>query len=229
MMNDMQISDRLEYFRTTQENIVIPTNELIKKKGSNIIVLACISAISNVDIWDKSGENSRYCSVSKINNNLNSISKITGMDRAKIIREVRKLVKFGSDEFKEVIREYNGKDVVCAEINYKRGGFITISCETLERLLWNRISQNAFKLYINLLWLCKDNVNDRFIEKKLNQEYLLQLIGLSSTSARSIRKAEEELINLNLIKIRTEWEKGLTTLSEVSNPIRKKYYKVLCT
>ena len=41
--------------------------------------------------------------------------------------------------------------------------------------------------------------------------------------------AEEELINLNLIKIRTEWEKGLTTLSEVSNPIRKKYYKVLCT
>ena len=229
MMNDMQISDRLEYFRTTQENIVIPTNELIKKKGSNIIVLTCISAISNVDIWDKSGENSRYCSVSKINNNLNSISKITGMDRAKIIRAVRKLVKFGSDEFKEVSREYNGREVVCAEINYKRGGFITISCETLERLLWNRISQNAFKLYINLLWLCKDNVNDRFIEKKLNQEYLLKLIGLSSTSARSIRKAEEELINLNLIEIRTEWEKGLTTLSEVANPIRKKYYKVLCT
>ena len=72
-------------------------------------------------------------------------------------------------------------------------------------------------------------MNDRFIEKKLNQEYLLQLIGLSSTSARSIRKAEEELINLNLINIRTEWEKGLTTLSEVVNPIRKKYYKVLCT
>lgn len=34
----MQISERLEYFRTTQENIVIPTDELIKKKGSNIIV-----------------------------------------------------------------------------------------------------------------------------------------------------------------------------------------------
>ena len=149
------------------------------------------------------------------------------MDRAKIIRAVRKLVKFGSDEFKEVSREYNGKEVICAEINYKRGGFITISCETLERLLWNRISQNAFKLYINLLWLCRDNMSNNFIEKQLNQEYLLQLIGLSSTSARSIRKAEEELINLNLIKIRTQWEKGLTTLSGVSKPIRKKYYEVL--
>ena len=32
MMDDMQISERIEYFRTTQENIVIPTNELIKRK-----------------------------------------------------------------------------------------------------------------------------------------------------------------------------------------------------
>lgn len=42
--------DIKKVFRTTQNNIVIPTGTLIKTKGTDIRILACISSISGVSI-----------------------------------------------------------------------------------------------------------------------------------------------------------------------------------
>lgn len=228
-MNDMQISERLEYFRTTQENIVIPTNELIKKKGSNIIVLACISAISNVDNYGMIGANARYCSIQKLNNNLDYICNLLEITRTKAMRDIRNLVGFESDEFKLVKRVYNDEEVACIEMNYKSGGFINIDNNILENLLSYNISINAFKLYINLLWLCRDNVNKTYVERQLTQEYLLELIGLSKTSKRLLKKAEDELIDLNLIKIKTKWVRNFGDDLSSTAPIQKKYYKLVIT
>ena len=218
-----QVNESIKFLRTNQENIVIPTNELIKKKGSNIILLACISAISNVDNYGMIGANARYCSIQKLNNNLDYICNLLEITRTKAMRDIRNLVGFESDEFKLVKRVYNDEEVACIEMNYKSGGFINIDNNILENLLSYNISINAFKLYINLLWLCRDNVNKTYVERQLTQEYLLELIGLSKTSKRLLKKAEDELINLNLIKIKTKWVRNFGDDLSSTAPIQKKY------
>lgn len=224
-----QVNESIKFLRTNQENIVIPTNELIKKKGSNIILLACISAISNVDNYGMIGANARYCSIQKLNNNLDYICNLLEITRTKAMRDIRNLVGFESDEFKLVKRVYNDEEVACIEMNYKSGGFINIDNNILENLLSYNISINAFKLYINLLWLCRDNVNKTYVERQLTQEYLLELIGLSKTSKRLLKKAEDELINLNLIKIKTKWVRNFGDDLSSTAPIQKKYYKLVIT
>lgn len=224
-----QVNESIKFLRTNQENIVIPTNELIKKKGSNIILLACISAISNVDNYGMIGANARYCSIQKLNNNLDYICNLLEITRTKAMRDIRNLVGFESDEFKLVKRVYNDEEVACIEMNYKSGGFINIDNNILESLLSYNISINAFKLYINLLWLCRDNVNKTYVERQLTQEYLLELIGLSKTSKRLLKKAEDELIDLNLIKIKTKWVRNFGDDLSSTAPIQKKYYKLVIT
>lgn len=224
-----QVNESIKFLRTNQENIVIPTNELIKKKGSNIILLACISAISNVDNYGMIGANARYCSIQKLNNNLDYICNLLKITRTKAMRDIRNLVGFESDEFKLVKRVYNDEEVACIEMNYKSGGFINIDNNILENLLSYNISINAFKLYINLLWLCRDNVNKTYVERQLTQEYLLELIGLSKTSKRLLKKAEDELIDLNLIKIKTKWVRNFGDDLSSTAPIQKKYYKLVIT
>lgn len=224
-----QVNESIKFLRTNQENIVIPTNELIKKKGSNIILLACISAISNVDNYGMIGANARYCSIQKLNNNLDYICNLLEITRTKAMRDIRNLVGFESDEFKLVKRVYNDEEVACIEMNYKSGGFINIDNNILENLLSYNISINAFKLYINLLWLCRDNVNKTYVERQLTQECLLELIGLSKTSKRLLKKAEDELIDLNLIKIKTKWVRNFGDDLSSTAPIQKKYYKLVIT
>ena len=224
-----QVNESIKFLRTNQENIVIPTNELIKKKGSNIILLACISAISNVDNYGMIGANARYCSIQKLNNNLDYICNLLEITRTKAMRDIRNLVGYESDEFKLVKRVYNDEEVACIEMNYKSGGFINIDNNILENLLSYNISINAFKLYIHLLWLCRDNVNKTYVERQLTQEYLLELIGLSKTSKRLLKKAEDELINLNLIKIKTKWVRNFGDDLSSTAPIQKKYYKLVIT
>lgn len=224
-----QVNSGLKILKTNQENIVIPTNEIIKQKGSNIILLACISSISNVDDWSQAGGNSRYCSIQKLNNNLNYICNLLDVNRSKVMKDLRRLVDIGSDEFKLVKREYNGTEVACVEINYKSGGFVNIDNNILETLLSYNLSLNAFKLYTNLLWLCSDNVNNRYVERQLTQEYLLGLIGLSKTSKRLLKKAEDELISFNLIQIKTEWVRKVGKDLNYSAPTQRKYYKIVTT
>ena len=79
------------------------------------------------------------------------------------------------------------------------------------------------------MWLCRDNVNKTYVERKLTQEYLLELIGLSKTSKRLLKKAEDELIDLNLIKIKTKWVRNFGDDLSSTAPIQKKYYKLVIT
>lgn len=219
----------LKFLRTNQENIVVPTEEIIKHKGSNLILLACVSTITNVDDWTQNGDNSRYCSIERLNKNLNYISELLNINKTKVVRDLKKLSEIGSEEFKLVEREYNGRKVPCVEINYKSGGFVSIDNRILETLLSYNITLNAFKLYINLLWLCRDKVNKTYVEKQLKQEYLLGLIGLSKTSKRLLKKAEDELIRLNLIEVKTEWVRKIGSDLNYTSPTQIKYYKVLTT
>lgn len=210
---------------TTQTSVVIPTNEIIKNKNSDLRVLACISAISNVDNWLKQGDNSRYCSVNKLNNNLDNICKLLSLDRVMLMRRVRSMISLESEEFKTVKREFNNIKTSCIEINYSSGGFITIDSEILEKLV-STLSEKAFKLYVNLLWLCKDNEKNKFIERQLTQDYLLELIGLSKNSGKSIRRYEKELVDNNLVEIRTRREIEFSNDFNYSTPVTKKYYKI---
>lgn len=211
---------------TTQSNIVIPTDGLIKKKGTDFRVFACVSAISNVDNFMQIGDNDRYCSLKKLNHNLNSVAELTGMSRAKVMSKIRDLESHKLDEFKVNKRECDGVKMPCIEIHYKSGGFVTMEYEFMEKLA-SSLSNNAFKLYINLLWLCRDNKTNKFITRQLNQEYLAELIGLSRNSTKSLRKAEQELLQHELIKIEVIWEKQLNDDLTLSNPITKKFYKVI--
>lgn len=206
--------------QSTQTSVVIPTAELVKEKKVDLRVLACVSAISNVDDWSKEGSNTRHCTVKKLNKNLENMSELMNLDRAKLMKRIRDMANSGSCEFKLVKRECEGAMTPCVEISYSSGGFITIECGLLEGLL-STLSNNAFKLYINLLWLCRDGLNNKSIEKAISQEYLCQSIGLAKSSTKTIRKLENELIDNNLLLTRVVWETVATKLR------LKKYYKLL--
>lgn len=212
--------------KTTQSSVVIPTAELVKNKTIDLRVLACISAISNVDNWAKKGSNERYCSIAKLNKNLDSISELLKMDRKKLMRSIRRTAGVGSSEFMTIKRECENQMTSCVEIRYGSGGFVTMECGVLEELV-STLSKNAFKLYVNLLWLCKDTAKNVFVERQLTQEFLLELIGLSKTSKRRIKEAEDELIENKLIEVSTKWEVGMNEDLTSSIPITKKYYKIV--
>lgn len=223
------IKNKYRKLLTDQNNIVIPTGELIKVKGIDLRIVACISAISNTDTCWEEGDNIRYCSYYKLNKNLNDMSELVGKRKSEFVRDLGKILDINSDELLESKRIIDEREINCIEIKYKRGGFVLVTYENFESLVKN-LSSNAFKLYINLLWLCRNYENDAFVERQLNQGYLLELMGYSSKSDKTIRAAEKELIDLNLVKIRIAWEteiefgkRGLT------NPKTKKYYSIMDT
>lgn len=220
------IKEGQRILHTTQNSIVVPTQTLIKDKRVDLRVLTCVSAISNVDNFLQSGNNVRYCSIKKLNNNLDTIGNLLTMDKGKLMKKVREIAGINSEEFCTRKRMCEQEMTSCIEINYKSGGFITIEYEIMERLV-STLGNNAFKLYINLLWLCKDNTTNRYVERQLTQEFLLGLIGLSKNSKRLLKKAEDELIENNLIQIKTKWETELNDDLTTSTPITKKYYKIV--
>lgn len=67
------------------------------------------------------------------------------------------------------------------------------------------LRSEAFKTYCNLRWLCFSSEKGQFVEKAITQEYLLQLIGLSSSSKKSIRNLTDELVGKKLITIRKSY------------------------
>lgn len=218
---------KIRILQTTQNNVVIPTAELIKDKGVDLRILACISTISNVDDWTAEGSNERYCSIAKLNKNLSNISELLKLDRTKLMQRIRDIRDVGSDEFKTAERSCENKMTSCVEIRYVSGGFVVIDCALLEKLV-STLSKNAFKLYINLLWLCKDKSSKGYIEKAISQEYLCEIIGLSKSSTKTVRKLEQELIDNNLLSTRVEWESSMTYKLNMTKPRKKKYYKLLC-
>lgn len=189
-------------FKTKQKTVVLPTRELIKMKGTDFRILSIISILSNVDNNTLSGKNCRYTNNRKVNNNMKQICKTLGMNTGQVTRALRNLLKHESDEFSMVERKIGETVQYCYEIKYDKGGFVTIPYSKLEKVLIG-LSNNCIKLYCNLLWLCVEDGS--LVEKQLTQSYLLELMGLSKTSAKILKIATDTLVEHKLIKIRREW------------------------
>lgn len=189
-------------FNTTQNTVVLPTKELIKIKNTDFRVLLGLSTISNVDNFTKSGANTRYVSLKKVDRNMDKLCKQINISPSQFRKHMRTLLKNNSDEFKIVDRDYNGEVVKCYEINYTEGGFITIPYAKVEKLIIG-LSNNCIKLYSNLLWLCQKD--GEFIEKHISQETLLELMGLSKTSDKTLKIVTETLEECKLIKTEKRW------------------------
>lgn len=204
-------------FKTTQNNIIIPTGKLIKYKNIDIRIIACLSAISNVRDCTVEGSNTRYINVEKINKNIEAIAKCLGIKPKKVKEEINKMLALKTNELelKWVVDE-EGTTNMWLEINYIKGEFITLPYKLFEYVI-GELSCRAFKTYCNLRWICfNKHIND-FQEKIIKQEYLLQLIGLSISSKKSIRDITDELLEMGLITIRKGYihehklfEKGVT-------------------
>lgn len=214
---------------TSTQNVVLPTKELIRIKGTDFRVLLGISTISNVGNFTKSGANSRYASLKKVDRNMSKLCKQMNISPSQFRKHMRTLLKKNSDEFKIVDVDYNGEVVKCYEINYVEGGFVTIPYDKVEKALIS-LSNNCIKLYSNLLWLCKKD--GEFIDRHISQENLLELMGLSKNSERILKVATETLEERNLIKTKKVWESE-TVLNEECLPIgtspKSKIYYSICS
>lgn len=214
---------------TSTQNVVLPTKELIRIKGTDFRVLLGISTISNVGNFTKSGANSRYASLKKVDRNMSKLCKQMNISPSQFRKHMRTLLKKNSDEFKIVDVDYNGEVVKCYEINYVEGGFVTIPYDKVEKSLIS-LSNNCIKLYSNLLWLCKKD--GEFIDRHISQENLLELMGLSKNSERILKVATETLEERNLIKTKKVWESE-TVLNEECLPIgtspKSKIYYSICS
>lgn len=212
---------------TSTQNVVLPTKELIRIKGTDFRVLLGISTISNVGNFTKSGANSRYASLKKVDRNMSKLCKQMNISPSQFRKHMRTLLKKNSDEFKIVDVDYNGEVVKCYEINYVEGGFVTIPYDKVEKSLIS-LSNNCIKLYSNLLWLCKKD--GEFIDRHISQENLLELMGLSKNSERILKVATETLEERNLIKTKKVWESESILNDEGlpigSSPKSKIYYSI---
>lgn len=222
-----EFEDKL-LFRTTQNNVVVPTKELIKNKNTDFRVLLSISIISNVDNTTLSGSNSRYCSIRKVDRNMDKLCKAIGISPSQFRKHLKALLKHNTDEFKIIEKEYNKQKVMCYEINYVSGGFVTIPVKKVESLLVGG-SNNCIKLYSNLLWLCTQD--GEFVERELTQDYLAELMGLSPSTQKVVRIATKWLVGAELIRIRKVWESetiiGEDGMPKGSKPKSKIYYSIV--
>lgn len=227
-MNKLKdLEEKQILLKTTQNNIVIPTGELIKNKNTDFRVLLSISTISNVGNNILSGDNSRYCSLKKIDKNMKKICKTIGISPSQFMKHVRTLLENNSEEFRLVEKEYNNQKNICYEMNYKKGGFVIIPLKKVESLLLDG-SNNCIKLYANLIWLCtKDG---EFIERELTQDYLAELIGLSLSTHKAVRTATRCLEEMGLIKTRKVWESETILVNgtpKLSKPKSKILYSII--
>ena len=213
--------------QTTQNTIVVPTKDLIKLKGTDFRVVLGISAISNVENNTLSGKNKRYISIDKVDKNMDKLCKTIDISPSQFRKHIRTLLKADSDEFRLVEKMHNDKMVKCYEIEYDKGGFITVPIEKAKSLLIGG-SNHCIKLYSNLLWLC--NENGEFVEKELTQSYLATLMGYSKRSEEIIKIATKWLEGANLIKTEKVWvsetifKDGLPIGSKPKNKI---YYSIV--
>ncbi len=221
-------NEEIRLFDTTQERVVIPTNELIKEKKADFRVLLAISTISNVERFDFKGDNKRYVSLDKFNRNKKVICESIGISTSQLNKHINTLIKCGSEEFKLVEYEHEGEKVWCYEINYKAGGFVTIPYDKVEKLVVG-LSNNCIKLYSTLLWVCCKN--GEIVEKAITQEYLLKQMGLSTSSQKVLKIATDTLREVGLINVRKEMETDTLVENGVvksSKPKTIMFYSVCC-
>lgn len=227
LLQKLQNEEEKPLFNTTQNNAVIPTKELIKQKNTDFRTLLGISAISNCDNITIAGANNRYCSIRKVDRNMEKLCKTIGISSSQFRKHLRVLLKQSTDEFKIIEKEFNGEKVLCYEINYTAGGFVNIPMDKVESLLVGG-SNNCIKLYANLLWLCtKDG---EFIERELTQDHLAELMGLSPSTQKVVRIATKWLEGAGLIKTRKVWESETILVGGMpqgSKPKSKIYYSIV--
>lgn len=189
-------------FKTRQNNIVIPTKELIKMKGTDFKMLAIMSILSGVANNTKSGGNTRYLNHKRFNSNMKLICNILDMKVGQVLRLVRDLINRNTQEFYIVEREENGEMQYYYEISYEKGGFVNVPYERLETLV-TELDSNCIKLYCNLLWLCVED--GEFVERQVTQPHLLELMGLSRKSIKIIKSTTDKLLEYGFINIRRDW------------------------
>lgn len=78
---------------TSTQNVVLPTKELIRIKGTDFRVLLGISTISNVGNFTKSGANSRYASLKKVDRNMSKLCKQMNISPSQFRKHMRTLLK----------------------------------------------------------------------------------------------------------------------------------------
>lgn len=210
-------------FDTTQNNVVIPTKDLIKHKDCDFRIILGISGLSNCDDVTKEGDNSRYITFDKLDRRARSMCKTIGIDISNFNKKIRTLVKKKSNEFKIVERPgANNTKVRCYEIAYESGGFVTIPVDKAERCLLT-LGNNPIKLYCNLLWLCQ--CDGEFKPTHVPQKTLATLMGLSPTSEKIVRASMQTLINNDLIEV-TKIKEVCTSIDKEGLPVsqtREKY------
>lgn len=180
--------------KTKQTNIVMLSGDIIKNRNLDLRVLLVISLISNVVDSSKKGKNKRFCSLSKIVNNLNNISDILNMRVTVITKKIKQMADIGV---------VNGSSINMTKVNleftYGEGEFITIPKEIVERLLELRLTNGQLRLYIHLCWLCRDG------EKQITDSYLLKCLGLGSSSRTQLQRLTKALEDAELIETRIEY------------------------
>ena len=211
-------------FNTTQNNVAIPTKELIKNKDCDFRIILGISVLSNCDDVTKEGDNTRYISVDKLNRRALGMCKTIGIDISNYNKKIKTLLRKKSKEFRLVERPgLNNTMVKCYEMNYEPGGFVTIPVDKAERCLLT-LGNNPIKLYCNLLWLCQ--YNGEFKPTHVPQSTLATLMGLSPKSDKIVRASMQTLINNDLIEV-TKIKELHTIYDDEGLPISQTREKLL--
>lgn len=189
-------------FKTTQNNIVIPTGDLMRDKKSDLRIVACLSAMSYVANYYIEGSNTRYIDEMKACKKIGLMCKYLNITPKKLKDQVNYMIRLNTSEFEqERYVDQDDRKQGTLIINYTKGKFITLPYDTFEYIT-NKLSNRAFKTYCNLRWICFDIYTKSFVERVVTQEYLLGLMGLSTNSKRAMREITNELIQLELISIR---------------------------
>lgn len=216
-------------FKTTQKNVPIPTRELMKLKECDFRINAIICILSNVDLFTKVGSNVRYTSLPKFDRNLDSITELLGLTKKQIRSELNKLLEQNSPECSLIVREHEGRNIDCIQMGYNAGGFVLVPVNVLEDSLLN-VSNIAFKMFLNLLWLCKNRTDYGYEETLVYQDTLLKCMGYKSGSRKLITNAGKELEVAGLISIRHDYDcKTIVVDGKIRTTTPKKqcFYNIL--
>lgn len=113
-------------------------------------------------------------------------------------RQIKKL-----REYNELVDMQETQDGVVYKLHYRNigsGKFVCIRQDVLQELL-KETNDTAFKIYLILLYALRDNDSNRYIEKQITREWLLNKLGLKSSSRQCITDGLK-LLDGKYIKVR---------------------------
>lgn len=188
------------FWDTSLINIYVPSKEIAAQKNSPIgtfIAMVISSGSKNVTAQTKdtriiTATNSNITKISK------RIQKIRNVKSSKVTKDIKKLLKYNSFEFK-----YNNKlgDFMAKNGYYeiKNLAFVILDLRLAHYLLEN-YSDSEIQVYLVLKWKCKDGWT------QITQEQLAEAIGLSKHSYKKVAKILKKLIEGNLVEKRSHYQ-----------------------